>query len=462
MKFLRLTALLLLAAVLMGSVISCRPTDEPDLPQPPTGTLGSVTPPAQLDSLEESFSDAFAGLYEAKESDLTLEERDGTLTLVKYTGSEKRVRIPQKVGASTLEAIAANAFAASGVTALALPESLSRIEKGALADCKALEALSTPLSTEEGTAFLGYLFGASGYLDNARDVPATLKCLQLTGGAKALADYALFDCNDLICVSLPESVAALGAYSLYRCVSLQLLKTAELETVGEGALGGCVALEELVFSQRLISLGFGSLEGCTGLRRLTLPFVGGTPTENTYLAYVFGAEVPDFAKGYYPARLQEVVLLPSCTSLGDYAFFEFESLRLVTLPRGLTKVGVRAFAGCTSLVELTFGEGLEQIRENAFTGCTRLETVALGDSLSGIGINAFYGCLSLKKITLPATLKELPASCFANCVSLSSVNLGGVTSVGKNAFHNCVALERLTAAGDVAFEDGNEKAEALK
>ncbi len=461
MNFLRLTASLLLATVVMGSVASCASSVDTDLPLPPTGTLAQVVPPTSLDSLEESFSDAFAGLYEAQEADLTLEVRDGKLTLVKYLGSEKRVLIPQTLGGVKLEAIAADAFAASEVTTLSLPETLSKIEKGALADCKTLEALSTPLSSEEGSGHLGYLFGASGYMDNSRDVPATLKCLRLTGGATELADYALFDCNDLVCVSLPESIKTLGAYSLYRCISLQLLKTADLETVEEGALGSCTALEELVFSESLSSMGFGALEGCSGLRRLTLPFVGGTPNQNTYLAYVFGAEVPDFAKGFYPSRLQEIILLPSCEALGDYAFFELETLRKVTLPDGIATVGVRAFAGCVALNEISFGAGLEQIRENAFVGCERLERITLGTALSKLGVNAFYGCLSLKEIALPDTLEELPASCFADCVSLEGIELGGVEKVGKNAFRNCAALARVSGKDSVKFESGNDAAKRI-
>ena len=198
------------------------------------------------------------------------------------------------------------------------------------------------------------------------------------------------------------------------------------------------------------------------LESLTLPFVGGSATENRYLAYIFGAAVPDFSAGYYPQKLIEVNLLPTCQGLGNYAFYECTRLVYLTVGEGLSSIGVRAFDGCERLRSLALPSSLKSIGDNAFFGCLRLESVTFGtpetSALSMIGINAFYDCISLRSIVLPNALTYLPASCFADCAALASVDLGGVKTVGKNAFRNCGALTEVIKHGDVTFEDGNEAA----
>ena len=219
----------------------------------------------------------------------------------------------------------------------------------------------------------------------------------------------------------------------------------------------------LEFGEGLSSIGFGALEGCVGLRTLTLPFVGGSVNENTYLGYIFGAAVYDFAKGYYPTYLTAVTLLSTCKTLGNYAFYECETLTEMELPETLTSIGIRAFDGCIRLTDITLPDGVTSIGDNAFFGCISLESVAFGASskLTKIGINAFYDCTALTEITLPQSLKSLPASCFAGCLLLKEIDLGGVTAVGKQAFRNCKSLASISARSDITFDDGNDCAERL-
>ena len=332
-----------------------------------------------------------------------------------------------------------------------------------LKGCDNLISLRTPLPAEEEKQFLGYLFGSDSHEDNARDVPAALKYLELGGNAHRLADFALFDCNDLVCVTLPKSMTEIGSYALYHCSSLLELNTAHLTRLAEHALDSCSALTVLTFGKELTSIGLGALEGCDALRSLTLPFVGGTPLENQYLGYVFGAEVPDHANGFYPTYLSAVEVLDGCIMLGGYAFYECETLTKVTLPETLTEIGIRAFAGCKRLIGLSFPDALKTIRENAFFDCISLQTVAFGDSsaLSTLGINAFYNCYALTSVILPESLKSLPASCFACCLDLETVDFGGVTEVGKNAFRHCISLKNAVAPSDISLEEGNDSIEAI-
>ena len=460
-------ALLLVLVLLTFALLSCAktpaPTPIPRAPETPLSPAPEI--PFDTTNYDKQLNDAFAEAKTLSAEELEYEVVDAKVTIKGYKGSEKAIAIPEKLNGYDVTAIAESAFADNTtMEVLVLPDSIGSMGASILKGCTALRALKTPLLGERITknSHLGYLFGSATYADNARDVPASLKLLEINGNFDVIPDFAFFECNDLVAVRLAERITELGKYSFYSCFALKYLNTKHLTRLGDNALDSCVAFVSLEFSGALTEIGLGALQGCTDLRAVTLPFAGGSKTENTYLGYVFGAEYPDFAKGYYPGRLQEVDLLEGCTALGDYAFFECETLRKVTLPEGITSVGVRAFDDCDSLSEITLPASLEKIRENAFIDCDYLESVTFaGEALDEIGVNAFYGCLSLKEIELPASLQSLPGSCFANCVSLESVAMEGVTSVGANAFHNCASLKSVTAPSGVKYEKGNDFAKDL-
>ncbi len=386
----------------------------------------------------------FENIPASAEEDFRYTTANGTATVTDYHGNATKVRVPDTLGGCTVTAIADAAFAdKTDIKALYLPDSVGAVGKGILKGCSSLQALRTPLVGSSSEAYLGYLFGAERYADNARDVPASLLYLELGASLTELADYALFDCNDLELVRLPDTLTHVGAYALYNCSSLLAINTEQLVRVGEYAFEGCQELTRLEFGAALEELSLGALQGCGGLRTLAVPFVGGTPTEHTYLAYVFGAEVPDFAQSFYPPYLTAVKVGAGSTTLGNYAFYECLSISRVELDDAIVSIGTRAFSGCVRLTECTFPASLTAIRENAFYGCLSLKTLSLDQlsSLESIGINAFYRCEGLTEVTLPQSLKALPASCFADCFSLTTVDLGGVTEIGKNAFYRCNRLQ---------------------
>ena len=397
--------------------------------------------------------------------DFEIETANGSVTILSYKGTQEYLKIPQTIDGLPVTAIADGAFAENEtLKTLIIPESITSIGTGILAGCETLHSLQTPLMGEskEGTQYLGYLFGATRHEDNARDIPVSLKCLRLTAEWQALPAYALFDCNDLVCISLPQTVKVLEKFAMFNCASAKQIDGLErITTFGDRALMDCSELQIVAFSDSLETVGFGAFEGCKSIRALTLPFVGGSRTENNYLGYIFGAAQPDFAKGFYPANLARVTVTQAAQTLGNYALFECESLKEINLSEGLTSIGVRAFYGCTSLWSIKLPDTVTTVRELAFANCDALTTIQFGSALTEIGVNAFYNCDSLAEVALPASLKSLPASCFAGCISLAKVDLGGVTNVGAQAFRHCNAIATVITNEKVAFEEGNDCMESV-
>lgn len=65
----------------------------------------------------------------------------------------------------------------------------------------------------------------------------------------------------------------------------------------------------------------------------------------------------------------------SVTSIGDYAFFNCDSLTSVTIPNSVTSIGGSAFYWCDGLISVTIGNGITSIAKDAFGSCKKLTTL---------------------------------------------------------------------------------------
>lgn len=400
---------------------------------------------------EERLASAFGNYEPVSPQDLTYEiSEDGTsVTVTGYTGGEVVVVLPDSIDGLPLIAIAEEAFAEQGnLRALYIPDSVRDVGFGAFKGCNSLSTLRTPVIEVSSHPYFGALFGASSYEINASEVPDTLTTLIVGGTVEAVPAYGFYDCNSIECIHLPETVKTIEKFAFWGCSELTYLNLSDtsLEVVGDRAMTNCASLLRFDLPASVTAIGEAVVEGCGSLCAMTLPFIGGTATENTYLGYLFGASSYTFTAGFVPASLQEIILLEGCTSISDHAFFEVSCLSEISLPDTITSVGLRAFYGCERLTSITLPDSVTKIGDDAFHGCIRLREVTLGEGVTELGIQAFMDCLSLKAIRLPANLTSIPNSCFAGCISLETVTAPGVTSadsVGLQAYRHC---DKLTSA----------------
>lgn len=79
------------------------------------------------------------------------------------------------------------------------------------------------------------------------------------------------------------------------------------------------------------------------------------------------------------------------------------------------------------------------IGNKAFYGCKALKCVSTGSNVLSIGSKAFSGCKALKKVTILKKTKKIEASAFAECSSLRTITIKTTSltkkSIGKKAFH---------------------------
>ena len=142
--------------------------------------------------------------------------------------------------------------------------------------------------------------------------------------------------------------------------------------------------------------------------------------------------------------LTSVIIPNSVTSIGDSAFYNCTSLKSVTIGNSVTSIGKETFRYCSSLTSVTIPDSVTLIGNYAFRNCTSLTSVTIGNSVTSIGNEAFYDCTSLTSVTIPNSVTEIRRYAFYGCTSLTSVTIGNsVTSIGYYAFYNCSSLKEV-------------------
>ena len=106
----------------------------------------------------------------------------------------------------------------------------------------------------------------------------------------------------------------------------------------------------------------------------------------------------------------------------------------VTLPDGINAIGEYAFFENETITSVVIPEGVKIIKRSAFEGCTNIESATLPSSIQEIEKEAFYLCCSIVSIVIPDGCTKMGDSCFSDCYQLDDIYIPtSVTSIGEYA-----------------------------
>ncbi len=146
--------------------------------------------------------------------------------------------------------------------------------------------------------------------------------------------------------------------------------------------------------------------------------------------------------------LKSVSLPSTLVSIGKYAFYYCSLLESVTIPNNVTTIGDYAFAYNSSLTSVTFGTNTKSIGNYAFFSDDKLNTVSFNNKLESIGNYAFCQAENLTSISLPDSLVSIGTAAF-HYTELTSVTIPkNVTTIEELAFAGISTLKTISVAAE--------------
>ena len=144
-----------------------------------------------------------------------------------------------------------------------------------------------------------------------------------------------------------------------------------------------------------------------------------------------------------------IVLPNSITKIDAGAFYNSQNISAITIPEGVTTIGNYAFYQCISLTSVEIPASVVSIGSSAFLGMNGHDgkesklasvTFAEGSKLETIGDAAFQMCHALTSIIIPEGVKTIGEYAFRDCHTLGSITIpASVISIGKYIFDNDLA-----------------------
>lgn len=431
---------------------------------------------------------------------------DPYVYLVKYTGSEKNIVVPEKIEGLTVKQIGRECFSYNGSTTsehsnnenyipanpalkeietVVLPETITSIQTDAFAMCKKLTSVNIPESVRSMGDYVFYgceslkeitIPGKDITYNDCVFYGSYIEKMNLTEGITKICNE-MFYRTKVTDVTLPSSVTSItkgafqysrvksvtvngtfprGAVDPYAFMDTSVNKTLEDVYFKYGSsCGSYYDLYDVSYDEDIGYWHFKAIPQTTAATHTDRAFEyyineNGEAVLTKYIGNNPYIEIPK-SVGFAGVNLGTV------TEIGSGTFTD-TAVTKVVISDTVKKIGNKAFYNCNTLETVIIPETVEKIGNYAFFGCKALESITLPDSLKGIGISAFKNCTSLKSLNWPENLKQISTGTFFNCRSLEDFSIfKNVEIIAGGAFRGCVALtiddfgNTLKEIGEYAF-----------
>ena len=274
----------------------------------------------------------------------------------------------------TVTTIGTAAFAAYDLTHMHIPASVTKMGRGGVGECPALESITVAEGNTHFAVFDGVL------MDKAQTrlicYPAKMagKTYTVPATVTSIDERAFRYLTNLTSVTIPASVTEITYRMFYQASSL-----AEINI--DPANPAYCSADGVVY----------------------------TADKDTLLVYPAGKTTKSYTLDF-PVKTIDIS-----------AFTHAAHLQTVTIPEGVATIRQSAFYSCTSLREVSFPESITTIELAAFGQCDSLESIVLPPNITEVTTTLFFKCTSLRSVTIPASVTNIDMTPFLECNKLTEI-----------------------------------------
>ncbi|MBQ8448668.1 MAG: leucine-rich repeat protein [Clostridia bacterium] len=200
----------------------------------------------------------------------------------------------------------------------------------------------------------------------------------------AIERFAFYDCRSLKSIEIPGSVTTIAGEALGYCMSLTSIEIpGSVTEIGEKAFTYCTSLENIKLPSGITAISAHIFDGCSSLASITIP--KNVTSIGEYAFYncnnLASIEIPSGVSEIgkcafcYCTNLASIELPDGLTQIDSSVFSWCKSLAIVNPPSGITSIGAYAFEVCKSLTSIRIPRSVTVIGEEAFNICNNLNDI---------------------------------------------------------------------------------------
>lgn len=228
---------------------------------------------------------------------------------------------------------------------------------------------SLQYNIEDNLKYLGN--ETNPYLYLKAPAVTNISSANINDNCRFIGDYAFSGCSSLKDVTMGENITSIGEMAFHNCDSLTSVTIEDgVTNIGDSAFAYCDSLASIVIPKSVINIEECAFRSCDSLKSITV--------EEDNDSY------KDIDGNLYSK---------DGTILMQYAIGK--TVNTFIIPEGITSIGSYAFYDCDSLVIVTIGNGVENIGDLAFYNCDSLSSIIVPESVTSIGEKAFVYCYEL-------------------------------------------------------------------
>lgn len=261
--------------------------------------------------------------------------------------------------------------------------------------------------------------------------------------------------SNLTEVKLPVNLKIIGSQAFDGSKIREAILPDGLERAGFSAFANCTKLRKVHIPSTLTEIPNYCFDQCTSLTEVTISEgvrkIGNSAfsPKGTYTTQgqLYEIKLPSTieeigSSAFLSTKITEIVVPPSVTKIGAYAFSECRSLRRVEFQNEMDTLPKRVLYNTRGITEIVFPRGMKVIGDGALCS-TGIEYLTIPDGVTELMDNALTSTAQ-KGLTLPESLEKIgPRALGYQSLSKSFTIPSKVKYIGNRAFDGACYFKEL-------------------